>query len=145
MKLLEFDNKIKEVQQLHPIWFKLLDSRPTTIDEFQKMEKKMNVKLPSEYQYIVTTYGGGYFAFSILYSILDESDYNIYHINEENKILSRGYILFSENQVGDFYAFKIEDNVAQSEIHFYDHEIEKWKKTKYSNLYEFLYENMNIR
>ena len=142
MKSLEFDKKIKELQQLHPIWFKLLDSRPATIDEFRELEKKMNVKLPFEYEHIVTTYGGGYFAFSILYSVLDESDYNIYSINEENKILAKGYILFSENQVGDFYGFKIKDNIVQSKIYFYDHEIAIWKETKYHNLYDFLYENM---
>lgn len=139
MKQLEFDNKIKKLQQLHPMWFKLLDSRPANIDEFQKMEKKMNIKLPSEYKHITTSYGGGYFAFSILYSILDESDYNIY---QENKVLSKGYILFSENQVGDFYGFKIDKNIAKSEIYFYDHEVDKWEKTKYYNLYDFLYENM---
>lgn len=139
MKQLEFDNKIKKLQQLHPIWFKLLDSRPVNIDEFQETEEKMNIKLPPEYKHIVTNYGGGYFAFSILYSILDESDYNIY---QENKVLSKGYILFSENQVGDLYGFKIDNNIAKSEIYFYCHEVDKWEKTKYYNLYDFLYENM---
>jgi len=141
-----FKDLVSKTKLEHPMWFVELDS-----DEIQKSEDLVNieeglveieedlkVKFPKEYKDFIFEYGGGYFAFSNIYSLEKKSCWNIADLNHTYNGIRDNYLLFSENECGDFYGFKVVDGFCQSNIYFYDHEEDKWESTSYSNLFEYL-------
>ena len=143
MTNIEFDNEIKEIKNLHPLWFELADVNKATKEDIANVEKELLCQLPDEYKYFLKNYGGGYFAFTIIYSLCKDSKYNLIKINTHNHKIAKDYILFSENQVGDFYGFKKENNMCTSVIYFFDHETNVWSKTNYKTLFDYIILSMN--
>jgi len=138
MNFNEFNDLVEKTKTKHPIWFGLEPDKSVNEIAIVNAEKTLKAKFPNEYKEFILKYGGGYFAFSIIYSLDDVSDWNLVKINHEYLSLRTGYILISENGVGDFYGYKIINGVCSSEIYFYDHEIESWEKTLFSNLFDYL-------
>ncbi|WP_284646261.1 SMI1/KNR4 family protein [Paenibacillus silviterrae] len=135
----DFSSVVEEARLKHPVWFGL-DSDPTGADDaISKIESRLSVILPEEYKRFVKTYGGGYFAFTNIFSVNEDSEW---HITERNikigLLYSHNFIAVSDNEVGDFYGFQIENGVCNPSIKFYDHESNQVKKTGYKNLYEYI-------
>lgn len=136
----DFIKIVKKEQKDHNDWFALLEEQEATEENIKKTEQKLKVILPKEYKCVLLNFPVGYFAFTIIYSILDNSDFNLKKLNRELGDFATNYLIFSENQVGDFYGFKIQNKIALSKIWFYDHELDRWIETKYADLYEFIYD-----
>jgi hypothetical protein len=133
-----FKNLVDKVKENHPIWFGLdADQTPNEFDLLEA-EEQLNTKLPDDYKNFIFEYGGGYFAFSNVYSLEKGSDWNLVNANYNYHNMHDNYILVSENGLGDFYGFKTIDGVCCSEIYFYDHEVNNWQETQYSNLFDYL-------
>lgn len=131
-KTLVEKNKIEQ-----PVWFGL-DPDSVVVGAIIDVEDRLGTKLPEEYKEFVFEYGGGYFAFSNVFSLEVGSDWNIVDLNLRYNDKMDDYIMFSENGVGDFYGFKITDNICESSVYFYDHEIKDWKETIYDNIFDYL-------
>lgn len=138
MNFNEFKDLVEVIKRAHPVWFGLAPDKSVNESAIVSVETKLEVKLPDEYKEFILKYGGGYFSFSIVYSLDDVSDWNLIKVNHEYLSLRAGYILISENGVGDFYGYKVINGICSSEIYFYDHETEGWEKTLFSNLFDYL-------
>lgn len=138
MNFSEFEKKVDERQKNNPIWFGLeSDCLPSELD-LVKVQKNLGVEFPEEYMKFIKKYGGGYFALGVVYSLDPSSDFNIFKINEDNSSVRDGYVLFSDNGSGDFYAFKVSGNRCLSGVCARDHETGEWQETKYGNIFSFL-------
>lgn len=140
MNFYEFKQLIEQKMQEYPIWFELRDECKLSDGEIFIAEKELNVKFPIEYKQFIQEYGGGHFAFCIIYSICKKSDWNIVDINNKYILLRKDYLLISENSSGDFYGLNILGNKCSSQLYFFDHDSEEWSQTKYSNLFEYIAE-----
>ncbi len=109
--------------------------------QVQKVEDLLSVKLPKEFKMFVKKYGGGYFAFTNIYSVNEQSDWFIVDQNYQIGLIKPHHFLaVSDNGMGDFYGFKILNGICESNISLYDHEINKVKNTSYNDLYDYLLE-----
>lgn len=109
----------------------------STENEIATVEKALEVKFPEELNYLLLNYPAGNFGYSLIYSVKDNSHDNIVKMNRQCPY--EGFLLFSDNGCGDNYGFKVENNQCLPEVYFHDHEIDKWIKTEYENLFQFLY------
>lgn len=137
----EFIQQINQLKTSNPLWFELQADPPGTKADIASVEKQLDVSLPEEYQQFVKLFGGGYFAFTVVYSVAAHSQWNIIR---QNQILNlwhtQGFIAFSDNHAGDYYGYMIENGLLSERIYEYDHETEQVNSTKYRNLYAFLME-----
>ncbi len=140
MNFYEFEELVNEKKLAHPIWFGLDPDSLANDESITLAQKELNATLPTEYVHFVKRYGGGYFAFGIVYSLDKESSFNILEINRAESKKREDHILFSENGVGDYYGFKVVEHQCLPDIYFFDHETESWQKTKYGNMLVFLNE-----
>lgn len=133
-----FKNEVKQAQQNHPLWFGMESDQKATDPIIADAEAKLSTKLPDDYKKFIYEYGGGYFAFSNVYSLEIGSDWNLIDVNNKYADIRGEHLLISENGLGDFYGFKITSGVCESKIYFYDHEIQSWQLSPYGNLFEYL-------
>lgn len=138
MNFQEFKSLVENVKQKHPIWFGLDSDKPPSIDDINATEEKLKVQFPNDYLNFVNEFGGGYFAFSNIYSLEIGSDWNIIDQNLKYANICKDYIIISENGTGDFYGFKVEDGICKPQIHFYDHDEGNWQETEFFNIFEYL-------
>lgn len=133
-----FKKLVEKTKSEHPVWFGMEpDGRPTE-RLFLEAEEKLGVKLPCDYKKFIFEYGGGYFAFSNVYSLEVGSDWNLVGINCKYDVIRNDYVLISDNGSGDFYGFKVVAGVCDPEIYFYDHEVNSWGEMLHENLFDFL-------
>ncbi len=84
MTLTDFVNLVTETEQTHPVWFDL-DADKTASDRvIIASQQSLGLIFPNEYVQFIKKYGGGYFAFSIVYSLDNTSDFNIIEINKKS-------------------------------------------------------------
>ena len=106
-------------------------------DEIVKVEEILNVKLPKEYVEFLLNFGGGYFAFSNVFSGQSDSEWYVVLQNERAQI-NTNFVAVSDNGAGDYYGFKVVGGICESKVYIYDHEQKSINVTKYANLYEYL-------
>lgn len=130
-----FNKIIKRVKAKEPLLFELEhDDIPAmeTIINFQKQHK---IILPEKYIQFLLSFGGGYFGYANIYS-LDENSY--FFIFNHNPAIIKDLLFIADNECGDYYAFRVQDNKCSEEIVFYDHEDNSIKDTDFSDVLEYL-------
>lgn len=130
-----FNKIIKRVKAKEPLLFELEhDDIPAmeTIINFQKQHK---IILPEKYIQFLLSFGGGYFGYANIYS-LDENSY--FFIFNHNPAIIKDLLFIADNECGDYYAFRVQDNKCSEEIVFYDHEDNTIKDTDFSDVLEYL-------
>lgn len=133
-----FKELVEKTRNDHPVWFGIESDESPAATTITEAERKLGAKLPADYKNFIFEYGGGYFAFSNVYSLESGSDWNLVDVNYKYNDIRNRYVLISENGAGDFYGFKVVDGVCEPQIHFYDHEVEAWQESPYSNLFDYL-------
>lgn len=141
MEFNEFTEHVNRLKASNPIWFGL-DSDPVgTKAEIETIENQLNIVLPEDYKKFIEVFGGGYFAFTVIYSVSAYSEWSIINQNQSLDLLEKKHFLaVSDNQAGDYYGYKIESGLSEKSLFVYDHDDRQIKKTKYRNLFEYLME-----
>ncbi|NGZ77919.1 SMI1/KNR4 family protein [Saccharibacillus alkalitolerans] len=141
MRYDEFLEIVAQLKQSNPIWFELDSDPPATKNDIKTAERQLNIIFPEEYKMFIQTFGGGYFAFTVIYSVSVKEEWSLVNQNKLLDLLDKQqFLAISDNQAGDYYGYKIEKGVSKNTIYVYDHEDQKIRKTKYQNLYEYLVE-----
>ena len=138
MNFEDFNELVQKVKSDHPIWFGIEPDEIPDDTTIRLAEEKLYTQLPDDYINFILEYGGGYFAFSNVFSLQERSDFNLVYLNYKYDAVDSGYVLFSENNSGDIFGFKTVDGICEPKIHFYDHEIEIWQESQYCNLFDYL-------
>jgi hypothetical protein len=141
---MEFNQFIEHVNRLkasNPIWFGLDADPAGTAAEIEFVEKQLNISLPEDYKKFIEVFGGGYFAFTIIYSVSVGSEWSIVNQNQSMELLEKHHFLaVSDNQAGDYYGYKNDSECSEKTLFVYDHEDRQVKPTKYQDLFEYLME-----
>jgi hypothetical protein len=134
----EFLSIVEIIKAKNPLWFELETAPIGNDSEIVNAEQQLSVILPKEYKLFIKKFGGGYFAFTKIFSI-SESEWNIIDQNNEiNLINSHKFIAVCDNEVGDFYGYEIKSGICSPKMKFYNHEINKVEETKFDDLYQYL-------
>jgi hypothetical protein len=139
MNYQEFSLTVDKAKDKNPIWFGLESDPPATDSEIEEVEKQLSIILPEEYKRFVKEFGGGYFAFTKVFSVNKESEWYIINQNKQVSLIeSHNFLAVSDNQVGDFYGFKVINGKCESYLLLFDHETGQLENSKYVNLFDYL-------
>ncbi|SHM65570.1 SMI1/KNR4 family protein [Gracilibacillus kekensis] len=139
MNYKEFLLTVNEARNKRPIWFGLESEPKCNDNHIEKVERVLSLSLPDEYKIFVKELGGGYFAFTNIFSVNDIGDWYIVNLNNQIGLLeTHSFLAVSDTEAGDYYGFTIEKGVCSSRVMFYNHEINKVEETKYENLYDYI-------
>ncbi|MGN6187244.1 MAG: SMI1/KNR4 family protein, partial [Thermoanaerobaculia bacterium] len=97
MNATEFEGLVDSVRSRHPRWFALETDPPASNEEVEDAEKAIDVRFPEEYRHFLTRYGGGFFAFSNVFSAKQGSEWNVLQRNRDIAMLRdrNGYLVFA--------------------------------------------------
>lgn len=87
METIEFNQLIEKVKKENPMIFCLESDCKANITKIEMIENYYGIVLPKSYKEFLMQYGGGYFAYTIVYSADDESPY--YLISNVDKQFSK--------------------------------------------------------
>jgi hypothetical protein len=129
-----FESHVRHLMQEHPVWFQLDRDPPASLDDIQRAEAELGTRLPESYRRFLQVFGGGYFAFAVVFSVSD-SEWSVVRRNEDG---SRGFVRASDNGTGDYYGFKSIDGVCSEQVFFFDHEDGSIRSTEYGDFLEMM-------
>jgi hypothetical protein len=134
----EFLDVATDAMKERPVWFGLDSDGVASEADVVTAETALAVSFPREYRAFVQRFGGGYFAFTNVFSVDAGSDWSIVDRNSALGLLNRRFIAFSENGCGDYYGFRLADGVCENAVMFFDHDSGEIHSTDYRDLYEYL-------
>ncbi|WP_025850998.1 SMI1/KNR4 family protein [Paenibacillus ehimensis] len=82
MEFNQFNEHVNRLKASNPIWFDLDGAPIGTKAEIETVEKQLNISLPEDYKEFIEAFGGGYFAFTVIFSVSAESEWNIANQNQ---------------------------------------------------------------
>lgn len=134
----DFEALVSEKARENPVWFGLPSDKLASLPDVEAAERDLNVKFPVEYVEFLLRYGGGYFALGVVFSLDADSEFYVLKKNSRKLVSETGFLTFSDNGMGDLYAFRVTSGECLSDVFFYDHEINSWVESGLGNLFEFL-------
>lgn len=121
------------------MWFGLKSDPPSTDSDIEEIESSLGIELSPEYEEFLKNFGGGYFAFTNVFSGMKGSKWYIIAQNNKAGLLAlKEFLAISENGFGDFYGYKVKNGKCESRISFYDHESDIIESTEYENVFTYL-------
>ena len=133
MDLETFKGIIQKVKS--PPLFALEHDRIPTMETILDFQKQYHIVLPKKYIQFLLNFGGGYFGFTNIYS-LDQDSY--FFIFNRNPATVNDLLFMSDNGCGDYYAFHVEGGRCSEKILFCDHEDNTVRDTGFSDVFEYL-------
>lgn len=137
MDLTEFKKKVFEEKIKNPILFELEADCISTSEQINEMELYYKIKFPSSYRDFLAEYGGGYFAFILVYSIDRNSPFYLPSNVNIEFVLKEKFLPIIDLETGDLAGFRINDGVCEDSVVIYNHE-NKIIKDLNIGLFEFI-------
>lgn len=118
----EFEKIIQCAKIKNPLIFSLEADCKPKIDQIEKIEKYYNIIFPKSYKDFLLQYGGGYFAFTVVYSMDWQSPF--YIINNVNKefVNANKFLPIIDFETGDLAGFRVHNETCEDSILIYNHE-----------------------
>lgn len=133
----EFDELIQRVKENKPKIFGLDADEIPTVTDIEMIEKYYEIVFPKSYKEFVLQYGGGYFAFTVVYSFDKQSSFYIKN-NVTTEFINTNQIFpIIDFETGDIAGFRINDGICEDSMMLYNHE-EKMLSELRIDLYEAL-------
>ena len=142
MNFEEFKKIVEEAKSKHPFWFDSESDPKADNDQIKQASEALGVNLPEDYIDFVKEYGGGYFAFTNIFSVYSNSDdWYIVERNFEYNLPENNFIAISDDEAGGYYGFRVKDGICDSSIAYWDHEShDPIMDRQYDNLFSFIAE-----
>ena len=118
----EFDELIQQVKENKPKLFGLDADEIPTITDIDMIEKYYGIVFPKSYKEFVLQYGGGYFAFTVVYSFDKQSSFYIKNNVTTEFINSNQIFPVIDFETGDLAGFRINNGICEDSIVLYNHE-----------------------
>lgn len=117
----EFDELIQRVKEDKPKIFGLDADEIPTITDIEMIEKYYGIVLPKSYKEFVLQYGGGYFAFTVVYSFDKQSSFYIKNNVAIEFINTNQIFPIIDFETGDIAGFRIKDGICEDSMILYNH------------------------
>ncbi len=120
---MEYIDFINEVEKSNPILFELHGDRTASDLDIDKIEMYCDIKFPESYKIFLKEYGGGYFAYTVVYSCDANSDFYILKRVTKEWVEKNSFFPVIDFETGDLAGFKVSDKVCESKISVLHHGI----------------------
>ena len=137
MKYIVFKEYIEQAKEKKPKLFGLGHDRIVSEDEISAFEAAQGISLSRSHKETLKEFGGGYFGFTILYSLDEGSDF---YISKQMQYAPDGCIPVSDNGCGDVYVQRLENGKCLERLYLYEHAEGRLTETKYGDILEYLVE-----
>lgn len=133
----EFEEMMQIVKNKNPRLFDLeLDCKPKS-DDFDLLEKYYKIVFPRSYKEFLLKYGGGYFAYIVVYSLDTKSPFYVKNNVSFKFVKDNHFFPIIDFETGDLAGFKIDNGICKDIIVLYNHEDKTLSDTKL-NFYDAL-------
>lgn len=131
MEFLDFISIVDGVRKKKPILFGLDSDNVVSDDKIKKIENYYCIQLPESYKVFLKKYGGGYFAYTVIYS--GDVKSNFYVIKNISKEWVDKYDFFPvmDFETGDLGGFEIDNKKCCDYFSIFVHEEKKIIKYQY--------------
>lgn len=118
MNYSEFESLYREAIASKPLWLEGEMEPAATDEQIARLEGELHAKLPEQYRYFLKHYGAGYFAFTNIFSALEDSDwYMVDRIRDMN--IPPSYLPISDDEAGGTYGFVLNDGECSEEVYYH--------------------------
>ena len=122
MNIKEFEELTQKVKTENPMWFGLESDSVPTVEDIELLEKYYDIRFPNSYKEFIVQHGGGYFAFTIVYSMDKQSSFYIKNNVEVEFVKEKKFLPIIDFETGDMAGFKINDGMCEELVALYNHE-----------------------
>lgn len=122
MNIKEFQKLTQKTKEKNPRIFDLDTDVIPTQKDIEQIQNYYKVLFPKSYKEFLLQYGGGYFAFLVVYSLDEESPFFIKNNVEIDYVQDRGFIPVIDFETGDVAGFRIVNGSCEEMISIYNHE-----------------------
>ena len=133
----EFDKMIQTVKDKNPRIFGLNSDCMPTAEDIELLEKYYNIVFPKSYKEFLLQYGGGYFAYTVVYSLDVQSPFYIKNNVSLEFVKNNNIFPIIDFETGDLAGFKVNNGICEDIIILYSHEEKILSDTK-MNFYDAL-------
>ena len=123
MEFVEFINKVESVKKSTPILFELDSDRMASELDLDKIEMYYGIKFPESYKMFLKKYGGGYFAYTVVYSCDSNSNFYILERVAKDWVEKNNFFPVIDFETGDLAGFRVRDKVCENRISVFDHDV----------------------
>ncbi len=132
-----FAETVARVEDRHPTWFDLQRDEPLDPNQRVELEDTLGLRLPDDYVWFLCEYGGGEFAFAMIFSADSASDLFILQ-NQEPSLAGRA-VAFSEDGTGNQFVFPVVNGIAEDRVLIFDHEIGDLRQSEGGGFLDFVH------
>lgn len=122
MNLKEFEALTQKVKNENPNWFGLDSDTICTVERIELVEQYYNIKFPKGYKEFLLKYGGGYFAFTVVYSMDEHSSFYIQKNVKAESVRNKSFLPVIDLETGDVAGFRVRDGICDEMVALYNHE-----------------------
>lgn len=122
MNMKEFQEIVKEKEEGNPIMFGLPSDNIATAQDIEMIERYYSLVMPICYKQFIQKYGGGYFAFIVVYSLDENSPFFIKRNVTLDFIDKNKYLPVIDLETGDTIGFRIVNGICDEKMAIYNHE-----------------------
>lgn len=121
MKFKDFIDLVEKVEKKNPILFGLYSDKIASDKDINQIEKYYCIKFPENYKLFLKKYGGGYFAYTVVYSCDNNSDFCM--LKNVDKEWVDKYSLFPiiDFETGDLGVFKVDNRMCEDLVYILVH------------------------
>ncbi len=139
MKLADFNTIVRQKKKDNPFWFEDEHEILAADDSIKNAENQLSVILPDTYKQFVKYYGGGYFAFTNIFSVDENGEWYIVEKNyDARSYLPNNFIAISDDETGGFYGYNVVDGKCNEDVFYWDHDSATIGDKLYKNVFEYI-------
>lgn len=133
----EFYKSVENYKRLRPVIFKLEHDKSVGDQQIFDAEKEYGIVFPDSYKCLLKSIGGGYFGYTVMYSLDDEGFFNIRNHVTPSMVNEIKMLPVIDFETGDLLGYDINNNTCTERIVIWLHEEHK-KKELDMDIYEAL-------
>ena len=122
MDIREFEELIQKAKTDNPKMFDLDSDNKPSIEYIKSVEKYYGIVFPASYNDFLLRHGGGYFAYTVVYSLDEQSPFYVLNKVAIEFVKTNNFFPVIDFETGDVAGFKIDNCVCEDSIILYDHE-----------------------
>ena len=139
MNLVDFISLVNQKKEENPFWF---DDEPDTLAEdriIAGVETKLGVVLPEKYKSFVKEFGGGYFAFTNIFSVDQDGEWYIVEKNNQARsYLPQNFVAISDDEAGGMYGYVVHEGVCGEGVYYWDHDTGSIGEKMYEDVLDYI-------
>lgn len=139
MNLADFKSVVEEKKKLNPFWFDDEADAIATENDISNAESQLGISFSEKYKEFLRLFGGGYFAFTNIFSVDGSGEWFICDKNREAKsYLPDNFIAISDDETGGLYGFVVSEGGCNEAIYYWDHESGFVGDKMYDDIFEYI-------